>query len=639
MSEHTKALDPPDPSRDARDEADPAEPDEAKTADQEAEASAASGDAAEAHDADARPEAAPPRKQKPKLTTRLELWGTWLAALIPALCFALSFGFNYGISNQVCYMLGALQLVDPGLLTKDWYVMDTASFHPAFAYFSYVPLLLSPSGWGIAIAQFVVVTIGTLALFRLALVFLPPRRALATYLVLIAVMFTTETRSVAVSYIFDFILQPSTLGSTFLLLAWPGFVRGKYLQSGVFLGLSGLFHANYLVLGIPTFGLAHLLLREPGFFKRALRQLGPALLVFLMLSPLILHSAGGSPADAQRAREIYFKIRSPHHYRPETYQAIFQYLAAWQLMGVGAGAWLLRRWGARGRRFGSLVMATAAAVWVGTAASVYFDIGAATQAFPWRYAPFIDLLNQFLVAAACVEIAVHPRNIKRLRNVEVGSAIVGLCLLMTFAELHKRDPQIDALKYPLGLAALGCAVFLLTRLPRLRDVAFPWRKWRTYGGWVLALVLVYPAYRLGKEPTERYAKNSNLIDHHENDEDRMLAWVRENTPKDAVFVIPPTLERFRLIGERAVVVDWKANAIVPKEMFEWYDRLAAIAGRRNFRSLRDLRTGYDRMDYERFKALNARYGSSYAVVAAHRARQLAPGKVVYQNRRFAVVHE
>lgn len=65
--------------------------------------------------------------------------------------------------------------------------------------------------------------------------------------------------------------------------------------------------ANFLILGIAGFALAHLLLGigDLGELVRKLaRQLGPAMIVIVLLSPLIFASLGAT--GAERAKEILF---------------------------------------------------------------------------------------------------------------------------------------------------------------------------------------------------------------------------------------------------------------------------------------------------------------------------------------------
>ncbi len=55
-------------------------------------------------------------------------------------------------------------------------------------------------------------------------------------------------------------------------------------------------------------------------------------------------------------------------------------------------------------------------------------------------------------------------------------------------------------------------------------------------------------------------------------------WAREKTGKNAIFIIPPDMEFFRIRARRAIVVDWKTSLFLPADLNEWYQRLSDEAG-------------------------------------------------------------
>ncbi|WP_437899111.1 DUF6798 domain-containing protein [Sorangium sp. So ce124] len=561
-----------------------------------------------------------------------------LIALVISVCFGLSYGVNYGASNQTAYMLGALRLLDPSVLTKDWYATGPANYHPAFSYVGWLLLAIDRGGAAVGWGLVVTATLGAMCVYWLAAELLKDRRlALATFLLVMAIAFVTRTDSVASSYIFDFILQPSTLGSLFLLAALPPLVAGRTLLSGVFLGLSGLFHANYLVLGIGTFGLAQLLLGWRDGWKdlarRIAMQVGPAIAVFLLLSPLILRSVR-SP-DAAFAQEILFNIRSPHHYAPRTYKGNFFPVAAWQMFGLGAGAWLLRGREGRGRRLGAVVLAMAIVIWTGTLLTTWVQIPRVAQLFVWRFAPFLDLLMQLLACAASASIAARPSLFRRIPSAGLALTLGGfVALAMLDKEGDLAPPLLLALAPGAAGALVGAAASLLER----RGVGLaPARAFLLrFGAYAIVAYAAFACLRFGVPKVRGYEERSNVIKGMRGPEADMYAWIRANTPKDAVFLTPPQLERFRLLGERAIVVDWKGSAYVPSELVEWYRRLEDVSGRKGFRRSDDLADGYGDLDAARLDPLQKKYKFDYVVVGRGRQRDL-PGKIVYQNSRFVIL--
>ncbi|HTQ45329.1 MAG TPA: DUF6798 domain-containing protein, partial [Polyangiaceae bacterium] len=168
---------------------------------------------------------------------------------------------------------------------------------------------------------------------------------------------------------------------------------------------------------------------------------------------------------------------------------------------------------------------------------------------------------------------------------------------------------------------------LAARVPRLAQ---------QQGPRLAALVAAFVFYGQVKGPLDSVRARSNLVTGMPGPETDMYGWILANTGKDAVFLSPPGLERFRLASERAIVVDWKATAYAPAEVLEWYRRLEDVSGRSNPRGRDDVIAGYEALDRARLDALRERYHLSYAVVTkGHEAALGYP--VVYSNRALAVL--
>ncbi len=518
------------------------------------------------------------------------------------------------------------------MLANDWY-SNTLNYHPAFAYLGWLLLAVGGrGGWGIGVATVVAASAGAMGLYALARRLLPPQIHLAAFLLTLAAMLATGTREMASTYAFDPIFQPSMVASAALIASIAPFVAGRYLLSGVVLAVGGLFHVNFLILGLAAFGVAHLILGREGFRDRVLRHLGPSVLVALLLSPVILKGVGG--ADAARAQQILFEIRSPHHYRPRGYINDFFPFLAWQALGLGLGGWVLRTGEGRGRRFGAVVLGLLAVVWIGTFGSIVLDSRRVIQLFVWRFAPYIDLLMELLVAATAMRLLLTPRAATRVSLASAGIAVVGGIALTV--SLTTRDPAtIGWVEEMAAVAVTGVvlrAVMPFTarvwsRVPALVPFAAPWLA-------AAAAALVF--FGLAKEPLSGLRAHSTLLNGMPGAETDLYAWLRANTPKDATILSPPGLERFRLASERPIIVDWKASTYAPSELVEWYRRLEDVSGHPGLRGRDEVVGGYDAMDRSRLEALRQKYHLTYAVVG--RGREAALGhRTVYTNGQFAVL--
>jgi hypothetical protein len=575
-----------------------------------------------------------PVPQRPvSLHARVEASVGWAVAAAASIAYGLTFGFTYGVNNQVGYMLASLRLLDPTVLANDWLAAHTLNYHPVFAYLGWLLLALGGrGGWGIGIATVVAASAGAMAVYALARRLLPEELSLTAFLLTLVAMLTTGTREMASTYAFDPIFQPSMVASALLLASIPPFVAGRWLLSGILLGVGGLFHVNFLILGLAVFGLAHLQLGREGFRDRVLRHLGPSVLVLLLLSPVIFRGLGG--ADAARAQQILFEIRSPHHYRPRGYINDFFPFLAWQMLGLGLGGWVLRASEGRGRRFGAMLLGMLAVVWLGTVAAVVFDSRRATQVFVWRFAPYVDILMELVVAASAVRLLLAPRESMRISRASLGAVLAGGAGLAV--SLATRDAQtvswLEAMAVlavvGVGLrAALPLSARVVKRVPRQVPLAAPW---------LAAALAAFVFFGSVKEPLASVRRHSNLVTGMPGNETDLYAWLREHTPKDAQILSPPGLERFRLASERAIVVDWKVSTYAPAELVEWYHRLEDVSGRPNFHTRDEVVAGYDAMDRARLDSLRQKYHLTHAVVM--RGHEGALGyRVVYSNGQFAVL--
>jgi hypothetical protein len=117
----------------------------------------------------------------------------------------------------------------------------------------------------------------------------------------------------------------------------------------------------------------------------------------------------------------------------------------------------------------------------------------------------------------------------------------------------------------------------------------------------------------------------------------LCRWAALNTPVDAVFVVPPDEESMRLIGERAIVVNYKCVPQLSGELIEWEKRLCTQLGLQELRrlphgytrTLPAIRQRYNERTPEELLAVAIHYGARY-IVATH-PLQHASMKVVYSD--------
>ncbi|MEO6598415.1 MAG: DUF6798 domain-containing protein [Polyangiaceae bacterium] len=552
---------------------------------------------------------------------------------IASLAFAASFGLNWGDDNQVVYFLKSLALTDRSVLHDDWFTFHTTQYHRIFIYFGALLLKLNKEGWGVAITQFLFVLLGAVVIYRLVKRVAGATLGLSAYLLLLSILFITRTSSVGTSYLFDQILQPSTMGALGSIAGTLFFVEERWLESGLCLAAGGAFHANYLVLAYPIFGLAHLALGFKGLKQRLIGQFAPLLVVTLVLSPLLL--AASHTKASPEAQEILFRIRSPHHYNPARYERNFMPFAAWQMLGIGSG-WFLHKT-SDGRRLGAVLCGLMATIWAGTFLTTFYDFPKVTQVFVWRFAPNADLLSQVLLACALAQALAKPAITRLYPAVALGLMCAAFGVFGLFWRGKESAPIPNLLLVFLAVVLVACAVdfaldlgsrFLPAQAARITQA-------KTLFVFLPLLLGSYEVYSVAPNKLLQARARSTLLKGERGATQDLYRWLREKSPKDALYLTPPDLEGTRFLGQRAIVVDWKAVPLIPTELLGWYERLCDVTGRR-VRSSGDL-GGYNSLDGERLALLVSKYHPDYVVLRRGGEHRFGELPVIYQNGGYSVL--
>ena len=117
----------------------------------------------------------------------------------------------------------------------------------------------------------------------------------------------------------------------------------------------------------------------------------------------------------------------------------------------------------------------------------------------------------------------------------------------------------------------------------------------------------------------------------------MWGWARDHAPPDALFAAPPDFGAFRLVGRRALLVDWKSLPFDDAAMRGWHERLVASYGetdRGGFAARRELDEAWRRVDDATLGALAARYGVDHALLYRE-TRTALP--VLHENASLKIV--
>jgi hypothetical protein len=113
----------------------------------------------------------------------------------------------------------------------------------------------------------------------------------------------------------------------------------------------------------------------------------------------------------------------------------------------------------------------------------------------------------------------------------------------------------------------------------------------------------------------------------------LCEWVSQNTSLNDVFLVPPNEESMRLVGQRAIVVNFKAVPQLSGELLEWRRRMCTVLDLPGLngmphqyrQTLADIGTRYEQLSDEQLVTVARKFDARYLVVAHPlQTRDLAP---------------
>ena len=118
---------------------------------------------------------------------------------------------------------------------------------------------------------------------------------------------------------------------------------------------------------------------------------------------------------------------------------------------------------------------------------------------------------------------------------------------------------------------------------------------------------------------------------------RLGEYLRNNSPENAVIMVPPQGLRLRLTAERAVVVDFKAFPFNDDAIREWYARIVFCYGKPDVIDLTvsdQLDAAYALIDSAHLRRIRDGYGATHAILFRNTPAEYP---VIFESERYKVV--
>jgi hypothetical protein len=602
-------------------------------------------------------------------------------------------GYEFGVGDQTESLPQVKRILDSSYLRNDWLINTNSASATRLGYSIVMASLSSVLGYEGAFFTVYVVALAALCLvvFIFAL-YLWGEAGVG----LIAVMLILYNRlgSLGSSQLIFPELIPAILAYTVLTLAAYWLCRGRYGPCAALVLLAGVLHLQIALTAGLVLCFAAFVAQTFGNYRKWLQASWPLLIVVVgiaLVGVIVQRGQGGKTVDQAEVVHILAWVRAPWHFVPFTWDwTVWINFAAFGVLVA------IARWSAPRVRFldglilgvlGLSVLSTVALLWKPLLPLVLLQ--------PFRMTVFVQWAGALYLAHYIWMLLSKPSMPERLVGLIL---LVGLVFVPKLADISTGQMTEMALQlagilvfwqvlrafiqskvFPASLVRFRPVLHWLLITPfvwftleeALQLLRINWRPAFVYPGvvvlslgllalgilaahsssWrraalistgvvsigILSLVCVnWTSVRLPAGLAQLTSKVQTHF-HPINSFDRLGTWARANTPPDAVFIVPPYTDSFRLVAERAIVVDFKTFAAQGLDVLEWRHRLDDLSGGRSLTLgaayYTQLHEAFTQLSAEQFVSLCKKYKARYVVVERSQTPLLGFTEV-YENDQY-----
>jgi hypothetical protein len=591
-----------------------------------------------------------------------------LMGIITTLC-----KYSYGVVDQVELLPVVMRAIDNSFLSNDFFTNTSTAFGPRFYYAKFLGMVTTLDTLPIfSWVMTVLINVGTAVItFLLARDFFKSRLA-----GIVAVSLAMCVSTFGLGYLdamYSEMLLPSTLAMPFVFLSiWAGF-RGHIIIGVTLCGIASIIH---ILLGfevasllLATFVFSEIIVPGPQMsgtksFKNWRILIFSTLILCLFSSlSLLPELSRQSHISSKSFIDIVAYFRGPHHYLPSTF-GWGEYMRAASFMVATGISWY---WWQK-RSTTSPVEARRVLIFSFTVFLLCLGGYVFVEIFPsriWTTAQTFRLLyvikwiGLVLIAGAVTDIIEGTDKldacllfVSTLHPLSLGLSFFSksmrpwvnkvLPFLMVFFE-----PIVLLLLIVTILVKSSTFSFLLPVYVLLILIVFSWPRKYFY---ILLSVGIAGFLLLGFLNNNKYAKlpaglaalynqpwSSPTSSELGEGGVGVAEYVRQSTPKDGLYLTPPAWGQFRLVANRALVVDFKAFPFQDSAMVEWQQRIFDCYGvpiSRGFTAARELDQNYRLITDDKLSALRIKYGIAYAVLYQQTPTSYP---IVFENPTFKII--
>jgi hypothetical protein len=490
-----------------------------------------------------------------------------------------SFVFNRYTGNEHDILPFARQYVDRSWLPGDWYLNLGIAYRQLFNYIFGNLVVWFGFLNGAYIGRLIAYLLLALALF----VFLRTIRLRFSLGLIVVLVFLGNQSLIAGEWIAGGV-DTKTFAYAFALLSLSTFLQRKYLAGFAFAGAALSFHVLIGIYALICTATA-LLFTYNAWHKDLKALLRGSWALFATgifgIQAILQQLLPKGDIDASKAWDIYVEFRVPHHVLP----------SAWQ-----GEQWIL-----------GLILAT------GIFLSVYLLTKNNIERFTAGYA--LGSVGLFGIGLAVYALGYTP--LLRFYWFRYGDVLVPFLGLILAALILDRLTKIELSTYPRVPENLHWIQPILQKgLPLLFAI--------------IAVLLTLQSAQFLR------AKYYRGMSRPQAETATVFNWIRENTPREAVFLIDPLISDFYINTDRGRFVSLNHSPQSAEDILEWYKRIQLSNKNQPPRmpaSREELQSNFYQLDQGAIQQLGDAYGIDYYLGSAG---QQLPFEIVYQDAYFSL---
>lgn len=602
-----------------------------------------------------------------------DIWFSLLLALISTVL-----SYKFAVGNQLEQLPIIARQHDPSYIAKDFFLSTTEEFGPRTYFILFLGFISKflPIPWVYAGLTF----ISDLALVGSTLwaarTVIGTNRLGASLAAIMTLGLASFHLGDATQIRYE-IFQPASLAIPGALAAIVMGFKGRPIYAALFASISSLPHPLYgAECGGLSLGVAFLMLLMPAsnkytfftFFKslkwaKACKYtfpgafiLGGCLAIFWWLPYQQVNA--GAHLPLYEFYNILVRFRAPHHYLPSHFRindfvALFFFLIA---MGFAFNYWFKTVPYQNSIILLFLVLAVLVCCLMGYYFSEVSPVRIVLTLQLFRLLFIIKWLGFLLFGAVFSYYLLQPKNTGRIPLTLVSLFSTGttqpLITSLSLVVIHykswnwvKTSPKI------LFFLFITFSVFLWFLFGNISELIFLIFAYVLVISFMLnktvivakvlsaasisILVLVLIQFR-GAEGYPDFVPVFDYSDQH-NSKTNIAHALTKVTPDDALLITPPEFGVLRVIGKRALVVDFKSIPFQDQSMKKWYQRINDVYGHVSsggFKAVKELDAAYKDISDKKLMSLGQRYGANYAVLYLGTKSSLPQ---VYANDEYQVV--